>query len=218
MIIMSLYTIMSKFRRSAKKGGIFLMPKVKCPEKKGGAGTADYAIAVYGDAMQQHAVSETDNTISMNNVSAAPMQSGAGLSENIVKLSDSFFGKKEEENKTEESIVALAGGRRGGKQEALDKIQQQINEKLETMNKEAEGGNNDKLEELKNTLEQKGGKLTKKHLKFIHRKMTGGSGVLENVAVPAILLYINQRVGTKKNKGSKKLRKSARISRKLDRK
>jgi len=164
--------------------------------KKGGAGTADHAIAVYGDAMQQHPVSATDNTIAMNNVSA-PVQSGAGLVENIYSLSESFFGKP------------------GGKKDMLADLQQQVNHKLASMGP-AEGGKMDELKELQTTLAVKGCKLTKKNLKHINRKMTGGSGVLENVAVPAILLYINQRVGTKKNLGSKKLRKSARISRKLN--
>jgi len=182
--------------------------------KKGGAGTADHAIAVYGDAMQQHAVSETDNTIAMNN-GGTPVQSGAGLAEDILKLSESFAGKKEEESKVE---PVLMGGKKGGKKEALEEMQARITQELAKLNKESEGGNMEKLQELQNTLALKGGKLTKKNLKHIKRKMTGGSGVLENIAVPAILLYINQRVGTKKNSGSKKLRKSARISRKLNHK
>lgn len=214
-IIMSLYTIMPKSNGSAKKGGI--MPKSKISAKKGGAGSADYAIAVYGDAMHQHSVSETDNTIAMNNLSSAPGQSGAGLSEDITKLSESFFGKKEGETTTDKTDQVIVGGKIGGKQATLAEMQQKINETLEKINEnnQSEGGDKNKLEELKDALQQKGGKLTKKHLKHINRKMNGGSGVLENVAVPAILLYINQRVGTKKNKGSKKLRKSARISRKL---
>lgn len=180
--------------------------------KKGGAGTADHAIAVYGDAMQQHAVSETDNTIAMNN-GGTPVQSGAGLTEEILKLSESFAGKKEEESKVEPSLI---GG--NTKKETLAEMQARITQELAKLNEQSEGGNMEKLQELQNTLALKGGKLTKKNLKHIKRKMTGGSGVLENIAVPAILLYINQRVGTKKNSGSKKLRKSARISRKLNHK
>lgn len=163
--------------------------------KKGGSGTADHAIAVYGDAMQQHPVSATDNTIAMNNV-GAPVQSGAGLAKSISALSESFFGKQ------------------GDKKHMLAQLQGQVTHKLESMG--TEGGKMDELHELQTTLAVKGGKLTKKNLKHIKRKMTGGSGVLENVALPAILLYINQRVGSKKNLGSKKLRKSARISRKLN--
>jgi len=180
--------------------------------KKGGAGTADHAIAVYGDAMQQHAVSETDNTIAMNN-GGTPVQSGAGLTEDIIKLSESFAGKKEGEQKNEPSLI---GG--NTKQATLAEMQARITQELAKLNEQSEGGNMEKLQELQNTLALKGGKLTNKNLKHIKRKMTGGSGVLENIAVPAILLYINQRVGTKKNSGSKKLRKSARISRKLNHK
>ena len=186
------------------------MAKASRSSKKGGAGAADHAIAVYGDAMQQHAVSATDNTIAMNNV-GAPVQSGAGLVENIMKLSESMGGKKEEEN-----VVTLSGGKKGGKQEALADMREKIANKLASMGTEGEQMND--LSELQNLLEKKGGKLTMKNLKHLKRKMTGGSGVLENIAVPAILLYINQRVGTKKNNGSKKLRKSARISRKLNHK
>ena len=56
---------------------------------------------------------------------------------------------------------------------------------------------------------------------YLHKAvaMTGGSGVLENIAVPAILLYLNQRIAKKstsssaKNHKSMKLRKSSRMSR-----
>jgi hypothetical protein len=47
--------------------------------------------------------------------------------------------------------------------------------------------------------------------------MAGGSGVLENIAVPAVLLYLNQRMGKKQTQSNKpksmKLRKSSRFSR-----
>ena len=43
--------------------------------------------------------------------------------------------------------------------------------------------------------------------------MKGGAGVLENVAVPAILLYLNQKVGKRHGKKSMKLRHSSRMSR-----
>ena len=46
--------------------------------------------------------------------------------------------------------------------------------------------------------------------------MSGGSGVIENIAVPAILLYLNQKLGKKshpsKKQKSMKLRRSYRLS------
>jgi hypothetical protein len=44
--------------------------------------------------------------------------------------------------------------------------------------------------------------------------MAGGAGVLESVAVPAILLYLNQKVAKSSGKKSMKLRRSSRMSRK----
>jgi hypothetical protein len=100
-------------------------------------------------------------------------------------------------------------------------LQQLLNQKLQQMQQQQhqEGGNfmMQQLQNLASMLSKS--KLSKQDLNQV-AGMTGGSGVLENIAVPAILLYLNQRIAKKstssasiKNHKSMKLRKSSRMSR-----
>jgi len=98
-------------------------------------------------------------------------------------------------------------------------LQQLLNQKMQEMQQQQqqqEGGNfmMQQLQSLASMLSKS--KLSNQDLNQAVA-MTGGSGVLENIAVPAILLYLNQRIATKsasaKNHKSMKLRKSSRMSR-----
>ena len=147
----------------------------------GGDGGASWALNVYGDANQQHPVSATDNTISMNSPCSAttPVMKGGARKE----LQQLLNQKMQEMQQHQQSLQD------GGS------LMQQLSNLVTVFNK-------DKLSEndMNNTLSM----------------MAGGSGVLENIAVPAILLYLNQRIGQKsnsaKNHKSMKLRKSSRSS------
>jgi hypothetical protein len=153
---------------------------------KGGAGTADYAIAVYGGVNSQHAVSPTDNTITMSHPS-------------------------------------MKGGNKGGEQ--LRKLQEQIQEAMDKL-KQSGGGDESaevggdmmsKLQQLQKQMAQYGGKMSKIQLSKIasfFNRQSGGSGILESVAVPAIFLYVNQ-IASKKSCSEKKLRKTRRMTRRL---
>ena len=148
----------------------------------GGDGTADWGKAVFGDANQQHAVSDTDNTIAVN----PPASCGAS--------------------------AAMKGG-------ARKELQQLLNQKMQEMQQNSQEGGSlmQQLSDLSNLLNKN--KLSNKDMNQA-MSMTGGSGVLENIAVPAILLYLNQRIGKKqsvsaKKQKSMKLRKSSRLSRKF---
>jgi hypothetical protein len=79
-------------------------------------------------------------------------------------------------------------------------------------NWEMKGGNDmNNMQQLFNMLKKNN--LNNKDLNNVVN-MAGGSGVLENVAVPAILLYLNQKVAKRHGKKSMKLRHSSRMSRK----
>lgn len=66
------------------------------------------------------------------------------------------------------------------------------------------------IKKLMKLMEQK--KISEKSYKKV--AMAGGAGVLENVAVPAILLYLNQKVVKSNGNKSVKSRPSSRKSRK----
>jgi len=98
-------------------------------------------------------------------------------------------------------------------------LQQLLNQKMQEMQQQQQensqqGGFMQQLVDLASLLNKE--KLSNKDMNQAIA-MTGGSGVLENIAVPAILLYLNQRIGKKssssKNHKSMKLRKSSRASR-----
>jgi hypothetical protein len=168
---------------------------------KGGAGAADFAISVYGGVNAQHAVSPTDNTITMSH----PSMQGPDQ-------------------------TAMKGGNKGGEQ--LRKLQQQIQQAMDKL-KQSGGGDESaavdgadgtvggnmmsKLQQLQKQMAQYGGKMSKKQLSKIasfFNRQSGGSGILESVAVPAIFLYVNQ-IASKKSCSEKKLRKTRRMSRRL---
>lgn len=177
---------------------------------KGGAGAADFAISVYGDANAQHAVSPTDNTISMQ----GPSMSGQAAMGGTVT-----------------DQTAMKGGNKGGKE--LQVLHEQIQQ---AMNKLQQSGGGDehvngadgadgtvggnmmaKLRQLQKQMTQYGGKMSKKQLSKIasfFNRQSGGSGILESVAVPAIFLYVNQ-IASKKSCSEKKLRKSRSMTRRL---
>lgn len=98
-------------------------------------------------------------------------------------------------------------------------LQELLNNKMQEMQQQQqensqEGGFMQQLVDLASLLNKD--KLSNKDMNQAIA-MTGGAGVLENIAVPAILLYLNQRIGKKssssKNHKSMKLRKSSRASR-----
>jgi hypothetical protein len=109
--------------------------------------------------------------------------------------------------------VAMKGGAPPRKQ-----LQQLLNNKMQEMQQQQQnsqdGGFMQQLNNLANLLNKE--KLSNKDMNQAIA-MTGGAGVLENIAVPAILLYLNQRIAKKsssaKNHKSMKLRKSSRMSR-----
>jgi hypothetical protein len=95
-------------------------------------------------------------------------------------------------------------------------LQQLLNNKMQEMQQQQslqDGGFMQQLVDLASLLNKD--KLSNKDMNQAIA-MTGGAGVLENIAVPAILLYLNQRIGKKssasKKQKSMKLRKSARLS------
>lgn len=176
---------------------------------KGGAGAADFAISVYGDANAQHAVSPTDNTIAMSN----PTMQGPSMSNPTMQGPDQ---------------TAMKGGNKGGKE--LQKLHEQIQQAMNKL--QQSGGGNEavdgadgtvggnmmaKLRQLQKQMIQYGGKMSKKQLSKIasfFNRQSGGSGILESVAVPAIFLYVNQ-IASKKSCSEKKLRKSRSMTRRL---
>ena len=180
---------------------------------KGGAGAADFAISVYGDANAQHAVSPTDNTIAMSN----PSMQGPSMS-NPSMSNPSMQGPSM-------SNPSMQGGNKGSKE--LQALQAQIQQAMDNL-KQSGGGDEPfdravggnmmaKLQQLQQQMNQYGGKMSKKQLRKIasfFNKQSGGSGILESVAVPAIFLYVNQ-IASKKSCSEKKLRKSRRMTRRL---
>ena len=100
-------------------------------------------------------------------------------------------------------------------------LQQLLNDKMQEMQQQQQqDGGNFMMQQLQNLASMLSkSKLSNQDLNQAVA-MTGGSGVLENIAVPAILLYLNQRIAKKsaaassvKNYKSMKLRKSSRMSR-----
>ena len=181
---------------------------------KGGAGAADFAISVYGDANAQHAVSPTDNTIAMQGPSMSnPSMQGPSM------------GGQAAMGGTVTDQTAMKGGNKRGKE--LQALQAQIQQAMDNL-KQSGGGNEPvdgavggnmmaKLQQLQQQMNQYGGKMSKKQLRKIasfFNKQSGGSGILESVAVPAIFLYVNQ-IASKKSCSEKKLRKSRRMTRRL---
>jgi hypothetical protein len=157
------------------------MPKQQ--PMKGGNGGAEWATKVFGDANQQHAVSNIDNTIAMKSPSECGVQPAA---------------------------APMAGGAAPKEQ-----LQQQLEQQLQQMQEQQDGGfMMQQLQSLANMLKKPA--LSNKDMNQA-ATMVGGSGVLENIAVPAILLYLNQRMGKKHTPSNKqksmKLRKSSRFSR-----
>jgi hypothetical protein len=158
----------------------------------GGEGAADWGKTVFGDANQQQPVSSTNNAIAVHPPSSCGVSNAA----------------------------IMNGGGTPKKQ-----LQQLLNQKMQEMQQQQQqqqqqGGSNFMMQQLQNLA----GMLSKSKLsnKDLNEAvaMTGGSGVLENIAVPAILLYLNQRIAKKsaaapsaKNHKSMKLRKSSRMSR-----
>jgi len=145
-------------------------------QMSGGEGAADYAKSVFGDANQQHAVSNTDNTIAVN----PPASCGAP--------------------------APMKGG-------ARKELQELLNQKMQEQQQNSQdGGFMQQLKDLASLLNKE--KLSNKDMNQAIA-MTGGAGVLENIAVPAILLYLNQRIAKKSSssqKKSMKLRKMSRVS------
>ncbi len=155
---------------------------------KGGDGTSDNAIRVFGNMNEQHAGSETDNTIAMNSPAVhpvAPAMQGGNVIEKISELQDTIFGK----DKAPEM---------GGNND-LEKLQEEITEQVKKLEKEGGEEVQEKIDILKTAVQ------------------AGGSGVLENIAVPAILLYANQKYSNKKrfSHGKAKLRRTSRRVRKM---
>jgi hypothetical protein len=156
----------------------------------GGDGGADWAMKVFGDANQQQAASNVNNTIAMK----LPSECGGSVQPAMAT----------------NSIASAAAPMTGGAPKDL--IQQQLHNKLQQM--QQDGGFMQQLQNLATMMGKS--KLSNEEIKEA-ATMAGGSGVLENIAVPAVLLYLNQRMGKKQTQSNKpksmKLRKSSRFSR-----
>jgi hypothetical protein len=152
---------------------------------KGGEGTADNAIKVFGGMNDQHAVSNIDNKIAMNDPSAAPLapaMQGGNVIQQIADLQKKVFGNEV-----------------GVNTEELAKLQVKIGNAVEEMKKGGGEKMQEKMEVLNNVVQN------------------GGTGVLENIAVPAILLYANQKYSNKKRFANEKakLRRTSRRGRRM---
>jgi hypothetical protein len=147
----------------------------------GGDGAAAYALQVYGDGNQQHAISDIDNRIAVTPLASCST-----------------------------TTPAMKGG------DGRKALQQLLDQKMQEMQQHQgsqEGGFLEQLSNLVNMFNKN--KLSENDMNNAIA-MTGGSGVLENIAVPAILLYLNQRIGKKsshKKQKSMKLRRGSRMSR-----
>lgn len=150
---------------------------------KGGEGTADNAIKVFGGMNDQHPVSDIDNRIAMNDPSAAPSaMQGGNVIQQITDLQKKVFGNEV-----------------GGNADELNELQDKIGHAVEEIKKDG------------------GEKVQEKMAVLNEVVQNGGTGVLENIAVPAILLYANQKYSNKKRfaNGKAKLRRTSRRGRKM---
>jgi len=112
------------------------------------------------------------------------------------------------------SCGATATMKGGARRELQELLNQKMQEMQHQQQNSQDGGFMQQLQDLANLLNKD--KLSNKDMNQAIA-MTGGSGILENIAVPAILLYLNQRIGKKSSSSKKhksmKLRKSSRMSR-----
>ena len=138
------------------------------------------------------------------------MSGGAGGADYALKV----FGDGGQQRAMPGSNVIAANavegsGMMGGAKANFENL---VNNQMNNMN--MKGGNG--MEDVKNLLSMfNKNKLNDNDLNSL-TNMAGGSGVLENVAVPAILLYLNQKVGKRHGKKSMKLRRRSRMSRKYN--
>lgn len=101
---------------------------------------------------------------------------------------------------------------------ARKELQELLNQKMQEMQQQQENSQNGGfMQQLSNLVAVfNKNKLSENDMNNALSMMSGGSGVLENIAVPAILLYLNQRIGKKSNQFKKqksmKLRRSSRLS------
>jgi hypothetical protein len=113
------------------------------------------------------------------------------------------------------SCGATATMKGGARQELQQLLNQKMQEMQQQQQSSQDGGSF--MQQLSNLVDLFNKKtLSENDMNNTLSMMSGGSGVLENIAVPAILLYLNQRIGQKsnsaKNHKSMKLRKSSRSS------
>lgn len=171
--------------------------------KRGGSGAAEHAIAVFGNMNDQHA-QEGSNVI-------ATKVGGAGAADHAIAV----FGNMNEQHAQEGSNVIatkIGGKSQGGKQQQLEQLQRKLNQVLAQKEQEQQenivggqqqqdGGEQkqlEKLQQLQQLLQQRGGKLNKQQIVKLDKqleKQQGGEGILSTIAVPAVLLYANHRYG-----------------------
>jgi hypothetical protein len=190
--------------------------------KRGGSGAAEHAIAVFGNMNDQHA-QEGSNVI-------ATKVGGAGAADHAIAV----FGNMNEQHAQEGSNVIatkIGGKSQGGKQQQLQQLQQKLNQVLAQKEQEQQenivggqqqqdGGEQkqlEKLQQLQQLLQQRGGKLNKQQIVKLDKQLEkqGGEGILSTIAVPAVLLYANHRYG--KRSFNKLTRKGKRLTKNLRR-
>ena len=190
--------------------------------KRGGSGAAEHAIAVFGNMNDQHA-QEGSNVI-------ATKVGGAGAADHAIAV----FGNMNEQHAQEGSNVIatkIGGKSQGGKQQQLQQLQQKLNQVLAQKEQEQQenivggqqqqdGGEQkqlEKLQQLQQLLQQRGGKLNKQQIVKLDKQLEkqGGEGILSTIAVPAVLLYANHRYG--KRSSNKLTRKGKRLTKNLRR-
>ena len=190
--------------------------------KRGGSGAAEHAIAVFGNMNDQHA-QEGSNVI-------ATKVGGAGAADHAIAV----FGNMNEQHAQEGSNVIatkIGGKSQGGKQQQLEELQRKLNQVLAQKEQEQQenivggqqqqdGGEQkqlEKLQQLQQLLQQRGGKLNKQQIVKLDKQLEkqGGEGILATIAVPAVLLYANHRYG--KRSSNKLTHKGKRLTKNLRR-
>ena len=139
--------------------------------KRGGSGAAEHAIAVFGNMNDQHA-QEGSNVIATK-IGGKSQGGKQQQLEQLQRKLNQVLAQKEQEQ--QENIVGGQQQQDGGEQKQLEKLQQ-----------------------LQQLLQQRGGKLNKQQIVKLDKqleKQQGGEGILSTIAVPAVLLYANHRYG-----------------------
>ena len=195
---------------------IYRMTKSKSA-KRGGSGAAEHAIKVFGGMNEQHA-QEGSNVIAVK-------VGGAGAAEHAIAV---FGNINEQHAQPGSNVIAtkVGGKNQGGKQQQLAELQEKLNQALlqqqQVPTLEQSGGEQqqqplEKLQQLQQLLQQRGGKLNKQQLTKLSKQLEqqGGEGILSTIAVPAVLLYANHRYG--KRSSNKLTRKGKRLTKNLRR-